>query len=278
MSVTVRVALLTPMAVRLGIAPAKDALQTCIPNLMPFHIDYSGPAPISTFMRADPSCETVGAPAKNAEDSGNAENTSKLQTSENGGDGAGETQLVVVDTSQSSQTGPVVVGASKRVISSFRGRTIHGLDIDLPEGYGGLLLRAEDCGAKNNASASSSMRYEETRVKKVTRRSKRIVARDEAGEVEVEMSEKVVQEVGIVDLTENPDEDDDERLPTRMLIPTAQFSSFRLWNADIPTDEGADEYARSLTEWIRLASHVRIMNSALFRQLIYVVQIHQVPL
>ncbi|KAF8635380.1 hypothetical protein AX15_000385 [Amanita polypyramis BW_CC] len=239
------------MAIRLGIAPPKDALPTCTPNLMPFHINYSGPALISTYMQVEPSHETVGAPAKSVEDP----TTSAPQTNENEGDNVGGIQSLEVDA---SQTEPVVVGASKRFISSFRGRTIHGLDIDLPEGYGGLILRTEGHGA-NSTSATSSTRHEEadtTKVKRVTRRSKRIVARDDAGEVELEMSEKVVQEVEIMDLTRGLDEDDFERLPTQMLIPTAQFSSFRLWNPDIPADEGADEYTRSLTEWTRLAHHI----------------------
>lgn len=36
------------------IARAEDPLPVCTPYLMPFHIDYSGPAPISTYFRVKP--------------------------------------------------------------------------------------------------------------------------------------------------------------------------------------------------------------------------------
>jgi len=98
-----------------------------------------------------------------------------------------------------------------------------------------------------------------TRVKRVTRREKTLVARDETGEIDLEMSEKVVHDVEMVDLSEDvhhEEGEDEEELPTRTLLPVAQFSSFRLWSADFPADAGTDEYARTLTEWITLAHHI----------------------
>jgi hypothetical protein len=65
---------------------------------------------------------------------------------------------------------------------------------------------------------------------------------------------------------EVPEDDDmegilpseDER-PVRVLKPSARFDSFVLWNPDIPADEEMDEYLRSLSEWVNIASEVRII-------------------
>lgn len=251
------------MATRLAIAPINDALPTCAPCLMPFHVGYSGPAPISTYMMlVEPSSEAVGVPPMKEESDDNGVSGPVMQTGDSAESVSGEN-----DASQTSPNGTgetaqnsIESGARRRHISTFRGRIIHSLDIDLPEGYTGLVLRTEGQGISNaSAAPSRDGRYGDnarTTVKRVTRRSKAVVTRDEAGEVELEMSEKVVQRVEFMDLTEDIERDTEEHLPTRALIPTARFSSFRLWNADIPADDGADEYSRSLTEWIRLARHV----------------------
>ncbi|KAF8692122.1 hypothetical protein AX14_002601 [Amanita brunnescens Koide BX004] len=239
-------------AARLAIAPTKGPLPTCAPNLMPFHIGYSGPAPISTYMLVEPSSEAVGAPSKKEESGDDGENNEE----ENVKSVSGETGAPQTLPSGTVQTG-TESGAPRRHISTFRGRVIHSLDINLPEGYTGLVFRTEGQGISNtSAGPSRDGRSARTTVKRVTRRSKAIVTRDEEGDVELEMSEKVVQSVEFMDLTDDVERDAEEYLPTRALIPTAQFSSFRLWNADIPADDGADEYSRSLTEWITLARHI----------------------
>jgi len=47
-----------------------------------------------------------------------------------------------------------------------------------------------------------------------------------------------------------------EHEPVRTLNPTGSFSSFVLWNPDLPVDEAKDEYLRSLNEWTQLAEEV----------------------
>lgn len=47
------------------------------------------------------------------------------------------------------------------------------------------------------------------------------------------------------------DEGDVAMGPVRTLQATGTFSSFVLWNLDIPMDESRDEYLRSLTEWTK---------------------------
>jgi len=218
-------------------------------------------------MHVEPSHGTIGAPPKKTEQDGNDGSPAPARQTADNGEKSVESLGGKNGASQTSQSGAediaqniIESGAPRRYISTFRGRTIHGLDIDLPEGYAGLVLRTEGQGISHNSVGSSRdgrhRDYPKTTVKRVTRRSKTTVTRDEDGEVELEMSEKVVQRVECMDLTEDVEQDADGYVPTRVLIPTAQFSLFRLWNADIPVNEGTDEYSRSLTEWIRLSHHV----------------------
>ncbi|KAF9454432.1 hypothetical protein P691DRAFT_396755 [Macrolepiota fuliginosa MF-IS2] len=87
-----------------------------VPNLMPFHIEYNGPAPVSTYMKVEGVRRGVGMPE-----------------AEEGG-GGGERKEEDVD-----MEGDGV----ERYVSAFRGRTLHGLDVRLPDGYSGLVLRSE---------------------------------------------------------------------------------------------------------------------------------------
>ena len=52
--------------------------------------------------------------------------------------------------------------------------------------------------------------------------------------------------------------DEDNAEEKRTLNPTAQFSSFVLWNPDFPVDLSRDEYLRSLTVWTKLAEEVSV--------------------
>jgi len=49
---------------------------------------------------------------------------------------------------------------------------------------------------------------------------------------------------------------EEEEAPTCTLALASTFSSFVVWNPDIPVDEGRDEYIRSLNEWIKLSAMV----------------------
>ena len=51
----------------------------------------------------------------------------------------------------------------------------------------------------------------------------------------------------------------EEDRPVRVLKPLARFDSFVLWHPDIPVDEEMDEYLRSLSEWVNIASEVRLI-------------------
>jgi hypothetical protein len=102
------------------ISPISTALPVCSPNLMPFHIKYSGLAPISTYFRVNP------APCVN---------------------GDADSREGVAPNCR--------VDKEERFVAAFRGRTVHGLRVDLPEGYGGIILRTAE-----EASGDESCRME----------------------------------------------------------------------------------------------------------------------
>ena len=216
---------LPPMSPSLTIASVAGTgtLPTCSPNLMPFHIQYSGNAPISTYMVVKPTSSRVGAPDETTED---------LTTV-----GTPDTTTISMvpteaTTPASSSWRRVAHTAAARFVSAFRGRTLHGLRVDVPKGYVGIVLRASG--------------QERVTQKRQTRRGGRSLRREE--EEDVEMSGEL-----------------EESEPSRVLMPTDQFSSFVLWHPDNPVDEGKDEYLRSVTEWTKLASlvspmHVKTVN------------------
>ncbi|KAL0954088.1 hypothetical protein HGRIS_005234 [Hohenbuehelia grisea] len=241
-------------------------LATCCPQLMPFNIDYNGIAPISTYFRVEPSKERVAAPeepkggnstvdASPAAPSTNSEATGLLKEDidvSTPGDPGAEVGTVlapeVVEPTASASE-------STRFVSSFRGRAIHGLRVELPPGYSGLILRSagEDL---NEASSSVSTREAPTTEKvtaehssaKTTRRS----TRHAQGAATAEPIRDADGDEVMADSTDAGSYG--EEPPIRGLHPTAAFSAFMLWQPDNPVNEARDEYHRSLTEWVGLSS------------------------
>lgn len=290
----------------LEIARGTDAgpLPACTPSLMPFHISYSGPAPISRYFRPRPapppltalslrSSSTATLVASSSSTSILTETKSSLTTvssttsigslaNENDcvEDGtlsmtrssieivnqveqATATQLVLdTATGMDLETQPTLdstqldssfisTGANtrasrnvKRFVAAFRGRQMYGQAMDMPSGYGGLVLRAPlDSKGKDKEEANKARPMSRTRV--ATRRLKRTKADVPADEPE---------EGNDGDCT--ADSDMNPSPPTKILAPLSTFSSFMLWTPDRPLDEGRDEYARALMEWTRLATEV----------------------
>lgn len=196
---------------------------------MPFHIDYSGPAPISTFFRA-----------KRVEAAETAASTSK-------------------NTSAQEKT---------RYTAAFRGRVVHGLEVALPEGYGGIVLRADGVQGGAGMSPPAAKEARKTRAatrRKPARRATRAAAR--AGDVDADDGD-----AGGAPMDLDADEaallvpqDAGDVAGVRTLQPSATFASLVVWNADIPVDEGKDEYLRTLGEWTSLAAEVCFTSAAVFR-------------
>ncbi|KAL1750995.1 ribonuclease H2, subunit C [Schizophyllum commune] len=238
------------------------------PNLLPFHIAHTGPAPVSTYFLTQPAKEVVGAPERaklavndaptsSVPSSADAPSTSDAPKTADGlgtTDGPSATDASITTTPSTSDV-PLTSNApatppsenststtstpshpSKRLVSSFRGRTVHGLRVDVPQGYLGVVLRAD--------GHTATSRLRDTRPQK---RGRRAAAAAEGGGGEAD------------DAMLQDDAMEDTR-PSRILNPASQFSSFMVWGADIPVDEGRDDYIRALTEWTALAGEIHRMD------------------
>jgi hypothetical protein len=158
------------------------------------------------------------------------------------------------------------------------------LRVDLPAGYSGAVLRTppdalalkaegERVRAKAAAAASKAEAAVKTKAKKAaaaseasTRRATRRSQR--AGLVVPQAEPEAAVEETAEGGTAEPERDEDaseaqagdtedsSAPAVRVLRPSAMFSSFVLWNADIAVDEGKDEYLRTITEWMDLAAEV----------------------
>ena len=234
-----------------------------VPHLMPFYIQHTGPAPVSTYFRIrpqvgplspsssafDPSppsgdsqtelaTATVNTEAVSSEDKENPSSTADadlVAAADPAITAAAEVDVAVPDVrapaSPVLKSGPIrrLSESAKRFISSFRGRAVHGVEVTLPKGYVGIVLRG-DANDKAHPHPSAAKR-------RPVRHSRR----------------KPTEEK---ELDETSPEDEDDGRAVRILKPTARFDSFVLWHPDIPVDEGRDEYLRSLSEWTNIASEV----------------------
>lgn len=253
----------------LGSISGKGELPTCTPYLMPFHIDHSGKAPISNFLRLEAAPEAVGRPTiQKSAPSGASADIAKI-IEESSGPFKKEEFPADPETKDAS-TEPVpedlapslakrVTDATTRFISSFRGRTIQGWKMELPAGYGGLVLRVGDeSGVKGRNSQGKAKAIVKSKGKgKAATTSKGRVTRSAA---RVNVDEEDGRNASPMDVDDDGTDGLElllDEAPLRMLTPSSQFSSFVLWHPDNPVDEGRDEYARALTEWTRLANEVR---------------------
>jgi hypothetical protein len=237
-----------------------------VPHLMPFHIQHTGPAPVSTYFRIRPQIGPLW-PSSTSEESPLSGDTEKELTAtavnskatvEEKEDTPGadvpvpitttaETDVTTAKaqasalTSRVSRTGTIarLAESAKRYISSFRGRTVHGVEVALPKGYVGIVLRGDANGKAHQPTTSNAKRR---RAQDVQHRRKPVVVEDDDDDGCLDDAAEMSPEDG---------------RPVRVLKPAARFDSFDLWHPDIPVDEGKDEYLRSLSEWVSLAAEVR---------------------
>ncbi|KAG6836698.1 hypothetical protein H0H93_004809 [Arthromyces matolae] len=244
---------------------------------MPFHIDYSGPAPISTYLRVKAAKETVGAPEPATNDNFDAsasqdsigstnETQATIATQEENGESslhkddvdakmAVDSPDVPVASSSSSSSMTRVTEETTRFISSFRGRTIQGLKVSLPEGYMGFVLRADDAShsskTRDDLRTSRTKRVETSKKTTSGRRTRRgAAAKHEI--VDVDSDDGGFLDDQAMDIGSHEDEEE-----KRTISIASQFSDFVLWHPDHPVNETGDEYIRSLNEWTQLAHLVR---------------------
>lgn len=235
------------------------------PNLMPFHIEYDGPAPVSTYMKVEVVKRGVGMPDLATEagpESKSGDVDMKDETGNERRDEKGNANNANADGAEEGKGSGSCI-TEDRYVSTFRGRTIHGLDVRLPGGYSGLILRTEDSlskeagkGRKTKDKGKSKDRSNDSgapqkaegrRMGRRTRSTAReVVCIDGDGDEEVEDGDNSVDEAA------------SETRVTKVLVPGGRFSTVRVWEADKPVDGGQNEYVRGLGEWTRLAAEVSL--------------------
>lgn len=169
---------------------------------------------------------------------------------------------------KSKEASPIVakLESLKRFVAAFRGRRVVGVEVPLPEGYSGLVLRS-DVPSKNIGQANKSSSIRKAAVKANTdtkggrKASTRRTRRSKAAEVDVVDIDAEEQTSNTMDLDDTADPSltlnggaDEGEVKT--LKATQTFQSLLVWNADVAVDVGRDEYIRSLREWTALASEV----------------------
>ncbi|KAI0289699.1 ribonuclease H2, subunit C [Multifurca ochricompacta] len=235
------------MATSIKIAQGPANLPVRIPHLMPFHINHNGPAPISTYFPIKhtplPSSAFEAHPSVNGRtDLATAIITTELTPEEIENDPVAA--KVVISTTTTNADGIMKVSTSaphmlrpgpiqrlsdsaKRFTSFFRGRAVHGVEIALPKDYTGIILRGVAGGKAPTTTTSKSKRWS--------------------------LRGKTADEESRDCMSGMPHEQEG---PVKILKPAARFDSFVLWHPDIPVDEGKDEYLRSLSEWVNIATEV----------------------
>ena len=242
-------------------------LPTRIPHLMPFHIQHTGPAPVSTYFRIRPHFgpSSLSSAPETFSPSGDNERGSTttvantgvaVEGKENGPLAVADVVVPATPTAEAEAVAKSTAScvlriraiarladSAKRFVSSFRGRTVHGVEVALPNGYVGIVLRGDAHGKAHQTTASNPKPQP-------------------TGRRQLRKQSDVVEETQYLDDVANMSPEDER--PVRVLKPAARFDSFVLWHPDIAVDEGKDEYLRSLSEWVDIAAEVR------FRRLVRV--------
>jgi hypothetical protein len=227
---------------------------------MPFHIQYTGPAPVSTYFRVKPAPEPsygelqldIASPTPLPDKQPAIEGTDTLDSQAT----LNADQLAITRLASSSSTATLAVddemlhvdekreesSSGKHFVAAFRGRTVRGTKLDLPEGFTGIVLSTPDEASSKPPTTTPSAdngkrKMRARRAPSSARAAKEIISVDD---VEEETTDGIEQSSG----------------PVKVLEASGTFSSFMLWNADIPADVGRDEYIRSLSEWTKIAAEV----------------------
>lgn len=233
-----------------------ESLDQAQPNLMPFHIDHDGEAPISTYF------------------------------------------LVKASGHHPHSDAPPIDTTRRVYESAFRGRSLHGTEVKVPDGYVGLTLRVDGFVAppatlsNTNLVTSVTSTFKRKRVTGVVnptgaqhkfarsltgrRAGLRRTRSQTLAEVEEEeqdeesqttlvgdmgddmyalMAEEIVEHEQVVESSLQIDAA--ENLPLeRKVVPIGSFDSLIAWNPDVPIDVTQDEFIRAIDEWTRLANIV----------------------
>ncbi|KAI5123198.1 hypothetical protein M0805_003965 [Coniferiporia weirii] len=248
---------------RLQLAAPENPLVSCSPpQLMPFHVAYSGPAPLATFFRVKTEAEDEKsqAPGGPSSSSSSSSSMSMLNPTTSTSDADAKEDTLAVNHPPKTRA-----GLGKRLIAAFRGRRIVGLEIPLPEGYTGVVLRTDAPGdARAKAQTRAKEKEKEKETKNAKTKARKPTARKTRRSKATEVTEEGEEEKTPQDGMELDDLDPSATLAAgtgeiRTLKPTQTFASLIVWSPDIAVDNGRDEYIRTLKEWTSLAAEVRLL-------------------
>ncbi|KAL5492578.1 hypothetical protein ACEPAI_4025 [Sanghuangporus weigelae] len=252
---------MTPAKIQITAAGTPLASCASSPQLMPFHIAYSGPAPIATFFRVREMNEEF--PSSSAPASSSSSGSPDIIVEEKT---AAMNRIHVEKKPMVNGNGKLSLG--KRLVAAFRGRRVVGVEVPLPEGYTGVILHSDASSTKktdpqrslsNDVEGSRRMDGRRKASTRGTRHSKPIEVDDDE-----DVGESSPNQNGI-------DLDDDATDPSlilnsnehegevKVLKAMQTFQSIVVWNPDVVVDDGRDEYIRALREWTAVASELHRM-------------------
>lgn len=211
------------------ITSPRKTIPSCTPNLMPFHIQYTGPAPVSTFFQVKDVDSFAGRSSAQAPSASLEQHEDDAKTIKRG-------------------------GIRERFKAAFRGRVVCGLKVELPEGFSGIVLKADSDANERSAKVVYSKKANADIGR---RRSKRGSAKDLKDPIDIdELDNDATDESPLYKDGEDSDLLGDEVFDRRALEPISTFNSLVVWHPDISVDEGKDEYIRAMTEWTGIAAEV----------------------
>ena len=210
------------MASTIAIAPEKTkSLKECVPHIMPFHIKHSGSAPVKTYFRPQP-CLAPSFGVSSPPPSDSQETVVASDPQQDASNASSSSTLTLNNDGPPSE--------SKHFVAAFRGRTVHGLEVSLPDDYAGVIFRPPSV----NKPPAQQPVHDSGRRSRRRGRQTALEEDDEAMDVD----------------TERQDE------PQRILTPAYSFDKFALWHPDNAVDTSRDEYFRALSEWTKLGAVV----------------------
>ena len=248
-----------------------ETLTTVSPNLMPFHIAYSGPVPMSTYFMPRPFVDE------------REERRRALIGKEEGKsgdvDGVGEVDPMHNNTRDKASCGESkdrnLDGSGKEDVlcAAFRGRIVVGQPICLPEAYTGLMLLQEstphaETDSHGQGQSVQGTQQAKAKAKSSSERAKALKAKA-AAKLKNKRSRRHQEDEEEAEGAEGGEGDEEvldgdgenvslikESVP-RTFVAKGRFDTFTLWHPDGPVDKTRDEYIRSLNDWITLAAEVR---------------------
>lgn len=212
------------------------------PNLLPLHIAYSGPAPISTYFLVKKATQAADTTVAGLKRVFTAAFRGRVLHGLDVPLPPGYAGLSV--RTDQTESAPVASTSSLKPSALKRRRTRDGSPTK------------ERKRAKDAAPTRLGMRR--------TRSAAKLADVQEAESMEEPDMYAMMSEV-----VEEGDEQADQVmvesgaagdvLATRFMTPVGRFDSILIWNPDMPIDEGRDEYIRAMDEWTRLADVVRLI-------------------